>query len=222
MNTTNFILIILAAYLSLLSITFAVFDMSRYFILGLSVLVLLLVFALVVLLKIYDRKENAYACSTIFFSLLLLSSVFLYFASDSEFSIFVIMILSALFGLTLSIKKVSASRCVNTCYSSNPMVKDIPKIMTDVYNIIEKTKKHDSSDADKEMKEAKVESSAVGRKLKPVKSYSPGKFVASVAGTKYHSPKCDWAKKINKKNLVWLKSKADASKQGYKPCNCLK
>ena len=73
MNTTNFILIILAAYLSLLSITFAVFDMSRYFILGLSVLVLLLVFALVVLLKIYDRKENAYACSTIFFSLLLLS-----------------------------------------------------------------------------------------------------------------------------------------------------
>ena len=60
-------------------------------------------------------------------------------------------------------------------------------------------------------------------KKKNVKTdYSPGKFVASQKSTYYHAPKCDWAKKINKKNAVWLKSKAEAKKKGYKAHSCLK
>jgi len=59
---------------------------------------------------------------------------------------------------------------------------------------------------------------------KPVvkKTFKPGKFVASKTGVKYHSPKCDWAKRINKKNRVWLKDKAEARKKGYKKCSCVK
>src|SRR3989338_1436451 len=34
------------------------------------------------------------------------------------------------------------------------------------------------------------------------KSFTPGKFIASATGTVYHTPKCDWAKKIQKKNAV--------------------
>ena len=54
------------------------------------------------------------------------------------------------------------------------------------------------------------------------KTFKPGKFVASKTGVKYHSPKCDWAKKINKKKRVWLKDKAEARKKGYKACSCVK
>ncbi len=54
------------------------------------------------------------------------------------------------------------------------------------------------------------------------KTFSPGKFVGSKTGKKYHSPKCDWAKKIGKKNREWLQDAKDAKDKGYKPCKCVK
>lgn len=53
-------------------------------------------------------------------------------------------------------------------------------------------------------------------------NFSPGKYVASETGKKYHIPKCDWAKKINKKRILWFDDKADAKKKGYMPCKCIK
>ncbi|MCK4522166.1 MAG: hypothetical protein KAU20_06335 [Nanoarchaeota archaeon] len=55
-----------------------------------------------------------------------------------------------------------------------------------------------------------------------VEAYYPGKFLASKKSIYYHAPKCDWAKRINKKNRVWLKGKAEAKKKGYKAHSCLK
>lgn len=54
-----------------------------------------------------------------------------------------------------------------------------------------------------------------------IKEYYPGKFLASKTGKKYHSPKCDFAKKIPKKRHVWFNNKAQAKKKGYKPCKCV-
>jgi len=54
-----------------------------------------------------------------------------------------------------------------------------------------------------------------------VKEYSPGKYLASTTGKKYHSPKCDFAKKIPKANRVWFNSIEDAKKKGYGPCKCI-
>jgi hypothetical protein len=52
------------------------------------------------------------------------------------------------------------------------------------------------------------------------KTFSPGKVVASKTGSYYHSPKCEWAKKIKKKS--WYNTKAEAEEDGLKPHNCLK
>ncbi len=54
------------------------------------------------------------------------------------------------------------------------------------------------------------------------KTFIPGKFIASITGVKYHAPKCDWAKKIKKKNVVWFNSKEEAKKAGYKKDTCVK
>ncbi len=54
------------------------------------------------------------------------------------------------------------------------------------------------------------------------KTFKPGKFIASKTGVKYHAPKCDWAKKIKKKNAVWFNSKEEAKKAGYKKDDCVK
>ena len=53
------------------------------------------------------------------------------------------------------------------------------------------------------------------------KTFKPGKFIASRAGTKFHAPKCDWAKKIKKENAVWFNNKEDARKAGYKTDDCV-
>jgi len=53
------------------------------------------------------------------------------------------------------------------------------------------------------------------------KEFSPGKYIASKTGTKYHAPKCDWAKKIKKANAVWFDSKDEAKKAGYKKDDCV-
>jgi hypothetical protein len=53
------------------------------------------------------------------------------------------------------------------------------------------------------------------------KEFKPGKFVASKTGSVYHAPKCDWAKKISKKNQVWFNTKDQAKKKGYKQHSCL-
>lgn len=52
-------------------------------------------------------------------------------------------------------------------------------------------------------------------------TFTPGKYIASKTGTTYHSPRCDWAKKIKKKNQVWFDDEAEA-KKNFKPHSCLK
>jgi len=64
----------------------------------------------------------------------------------------------------------------------------------------------------------KAKKSAKVRDVK--KTYSPGKFIASKNSTQYHNPKCEWAKKINRKNRVWFSSSYEARKQGYRKHKC--
>ena len=52
-------------------------------------------------------------------------------------------------------------------------------------------------------------------------NFEPGKYIASKTGSTYHAPKCDWAKKIKKKNQVWLESEEEAKKKGYKKHSCI-
>jgi hypothetical protein len=52
-------------------------------------------------------------------------------------------------------------------------------------------------------------------------NFEPGKYVASKTGSTYHTPKCDWAGKIKKKNQVWFDDEKEAKKK-YKPHSCIK
>jgi len=54
------------------------------------------------------------------------------------------------------------------------------------------------------------------------KTFTPGKYLASKMGSTYHAPKCDWAKRVKKKNIVWFGSKEEAKKAKYKAHDCVK
>lgn len=50
---------------------------------------------------------------------------------------------------------------------------------------------------------------------------TPGKYVASKSGTKYHLPWCGSAKQIKESNKIWFNTKEEADKAGYTPAaNC--
>lgn len=216
MHARNFILLLLAAYLSIFASIFEVFDQSSGFGIELFILALLIIFSIAVLAQVYMEKINSYAFSTILFSILLLNAAMLFARIEISFPVFAIMLLSALFGFALSMREATKEAYAYPEYESDHVVsnvpfKEIPKVMTEVYDVVE--------EEDKPSKSAK-KSTASGKTTKT--RHSPGKFVASVKGMKYHAPKCDWAKRIDKKNRVWLKSKQDAGKKGYKPCSCVK
>ncbi|MBI2522981.1 hypothetical protein HYW19_01190 [Candidatus Woesearchaeota archaeon] len=54
------------------------------------------------------------------------------------------------------------------------------------------------------------------------KIFTPGKYIASKTGTKFHSPKCDWGKKVKKINAVWFNTKEEAKEAGYKADDCIR
>lgn len=53
------------------------------------------------------------------------------------------------------------------------------------------------------------------------KAFTPGKFVASKKANKFHSPKCDWAKRIGKANRIWFNSEQEAKSQGFEADGCV-
>ena len=72
------------------------------------------------------------------------------------------------------------------------------------------------------IRKPKVEKVAEEEKKEVKTTFKPGKYIASKTGAKFHAPKCDWAKRVKKKNAVWFNSKEEAKKAGYKADSCVK
>jgi len=227
MNATRFILILLTVYLSLLTTIFAVFRVKKYFIGELIIFAFLAIFGLVVLAKQYLGRKNASAVSTLFFSIVLLNTLFLYLTPAAESlqpQVLYVMLVSALFGLLFSLVRQDRNQRE---YEDNPEINqgvghiadEMPQVMSEVYDIIEDSKKYEGSDKESHKSTGKLKkpAAAVSKSMK-----QSGKFVASSIGRKYHLAECDLAKKIIKKNIIWFKTKSEAEEHQYKPCNCVK
>lgn len=48
-----------------------------------------------------------------------------------------------------------------------------------------------------------------------------GMFVASKNSNIYHSPDCQYAKRINDENKIWFNSAEEAKERGYNPHSCV-
>lgn len=101
-----------------------------------------------------------------------------------------------------------------------PLVIGVAGFLTAMFKIgSEKKEEFDDVGDITEVQEEKKERP----KVEDIKiNFSPGKYIASETGKKYHIPKCDWAKKISKKNIVWFNDKEEARKKGYNACKCVK
>ena len=53
------------------------------------------------------------------------------------------------------------------------------------------------------------------------KTFTPGKFIASKKASKFHTAKCDWAKRIGRENQLWFDSEEEAKAQGFQADGCV-
>lgn len=237
MNATRFILILLTVYLSLLTTIFAVFRVNKYFIGELIIFAFLAIFGLVVLTKQYLGRKNASAVSTLFFSIVLLNTLFLYLTPAAESlqpQVLYVMLVSALFGLLFSLVRQDIDQRE---YEDNPEINqgvghiadEMPQVMSEVYDIIEDSKKYEDTDKESHKSTGKLKKpvAAVSNSMKQSSKKTDsmplsGKFVASSTGGKYHLAGCRFAKNIIKENAVWFKTKSEAEENQYKPCSCVK
>ncbi|MDP7141267.1 MAG: hypothetical protein QF362_01855 [Candidatus Woesearchaeota archaeon] len=51
--------------------------------------------------------------------------------------------------------------------------------------------------------------------------FTPGKYIASETGKRFHTPKCQWAEKINKDKAIWFDSEEEAVSKGYERDKCI-
>ena len=53
------------------------------------------------------------------------------------------------------------------------------------------------------------------------KTFTPGKYIASKKAAKYHTAKCDWAKRISRENRLWFNSEEEAKSKGFVADECI-
>lgn len=164
MNARNFILLSLASYLSLFGMLLVLFDVKRFFKSELMIVILLLIYAVITMPKVLQGKRNAYASATLLFSVLLLNTITLKYLIDMSSSVFAIMLLAGLFGLLVSMRRATCTECVNTEFESQPIIKDVPKYIPEVYDISEKKKQEKKKTAKKAAKKKAVKKKVVKKK----------------------------------------------------------
>ncbi len=155
-------------------------------------LILLIILGLIGLFAIYNNKHS----SMMLFFLLVLLNILLLFAATGEIES--IQAIFALLGLVVILLRSSG-------YDITGLKEKIQPYYTEPY--------YDGPNA---VEEKAVKSYDVGA------TFSPGRYIASRAGKKYHVATCDWAKKINKRSRVWFSDKGEAKKEGYKADSCIR
>ncbi len=90
-----------------------------------------------------------------------------------------------------------------------------------LFNIIEKAKEQINIETNIETGAHEEIKEVQEKETKLEKKFSPGKFVASKNANKFHSPKCDWAKRINKTNRMWFNSREEAESKGFRADTCV-
>ncbi|MBW3014854.1 hypothetical protein KY330_00370 [Candidatus Woesearchaeota archaeon] len=168
----------------------------------LALLFVLLLFAFFSLLVAMNHV-GGWNVLFVIFLILLGDTIFLYFNNSLRLLVFFPLVLIELFGFSLNILKLASSGEEDEEFE--------PEL-----EHVENYAKDEEPEDDMKVEEITPEHSIVYKS-----EHKPGKYIASKTGSSYHSPKCDWAKRIKKANRVWLNDKVEAKKQGYKPHDCV-
>ena len=190
----NFILLFIVV-----SFILMIFDLHRFaFVFELGIALVLFFFLAFSMFAAYHDRKWGWTILGAILILLMIDTLFISFAAktfDTEnitiIFFSVIGVLIAMFSLRGAARETDANK-----------IEDYEKTK-DYYPYIDKMEPY-------EKKEPSME-----------KTFTPGKFIASKKANKFHSPKCDWAKKISKPNQLWFNSQEEAEAQGLEADQCV-
>jgi hypothetical protein len=195
--------IMFVLFLSLISIVFGL--TGRLFVFELLLLLLFLLLGIAFTAGTYYGGDWIWKALLVFFGANLINLSFLYFVKIS-FGNVILPITVGVVGFLVALVKKGSEK------------EDLEEI-EDIKTEPEAREGKPSGPQESLILEEKKEE----KKIEDIKvNFSPGKYIASETGKKYHIPKCDWAKKINKKRIIWFDDKKEAKKKGYLPCKCVK
>ncbi len=191
------------------------------------VFVFFMLLFVITIYSFYFDLSNKYILNTIFFVFGLINTIFLYF--NIKTLMLVLLTAANAFGIVISVNSIEVKKAKHIEKEPKLVVEEIkPEVRKkDEEKIISEVKKElEEYQREKEVNEYEKEAdllSKAEKKLSEIKKrYTPGKFIASATSNKYHSPKCDWAKRIKKENRVWFKTEQEARRKGYSKHSCLK
>lgn len=127
-------------------------------------------------------------------------------------TLYLVLLLTSLFGFMVSIPQKQAKRSATSDESGE---------VCEVFELAKDGPKNES-EKNEPVKESAPKPSENGQlKVKPTVKFTPGKYVASKRSNVYHEPKCEWARKIQKVRRVWFVSREEALNKGYKKHDCV-
>lgn len=181
-------------FVNMLVMIILAFRLTDYFIAEFFLICFFIIISLIIIAGVYMNQSWAWKLSSLFFIVFIINIYFMYFNATHGVLIANGAALLAALGFLISVASIGKEED----FIPEPVEEKEPEPIPS---------------------NTKIE--PYGKKTSTT-SFEPGKFIASKTGSVYHTAKCDWAKKVKKKNQVWFKNKQEAGKKGYKKHNCVK
>ena len=221
-SSISFLLMDFILLFSVIGFIIIVFDLKGFaFVIELMLLLVFIFFLAFGMFSVYFSKNFGWLIIGAVLVLMLLDAFFIFLLTGAFGTAHITTVFFSVLGLVVVLFNLKG--LPQEFYSSGEKHEEI----NEYYPAGEKT----------EVKEAKLEKQELKQEIKEEikeelkkeeeepkaieKSFTPGKFVASKKANKFHSPKCDWAKRINKANQIWFNSKGEAEKSGFEADKCV-
>lgn len=202
--TISFFITNLSLLFAVIGFIFVVFDLHRFAFVSELMLLLIFVFLLAFSMSaIYRNKKWGWTILGAVLVLLLINAVFIALLTKIFETAHMTIIFFSVVGLVV------------TLFNLKESMEESDNIKTEEQ--YEKTGYAPYIDKIEPEEEVKTEE----QEAKIKKTFMPGKFVASKKSNKFHSPKCDWAKMINKPNQLWFTSREEAEGKGFEADRCV-
>ena len=196
----NFFIMNFILLFSIISFTLIVFELHRFaFVFGLMLLLVFISLFAFAMFIIYYNKKWGWTLLGITLILLLVNTFFIFLLTRRFETAHLTTVLFSLAGLGITFVNLrGATKEPEISVEESDKAKEY-------YPYIDKMEPEL-----KEIHEPSIE-----------KTFTPGKFIASKNANKFHTAKCDWAKRISKENQLWFNSEEEAKAQGFEADKCI-
>jgi len=235
-NIFKYFIVITIFFVNLIGMAAVIFNSESLFAMELFVFLFFVFSAFLISYYLYKNRMAAWIMSLFFFAAYLINITLLYFYFQDQL-LFVFLIFTSVIGFLFSIDnikerriKVYERKLIHEAEELSKAEEEIKEVNEDEIAEYKRELIHEAeelSKAEKNIKEKTIyekdkPSQSGARTTKKPKKKIQRLYVASRKGENYHVLGCRWARKILPKRKLTFKTREEAEREGFKPCDCVK